>query len=666
MKLTKLTVTNFLSFKELDYDFVDSPVLIQGENNTDENQESNGAGKSSIQAAIEFSLFKTTSRKVRDIELIHFGEAMAEIQLSIYCPIRNENLLIERRIKAKGTGESQVSINAKIIYSFEDKVSSEVDKFILNWIGIAKEDLQNYFIVNKERYKSIFSSSNKEKVELINRFSNAKLIDGVDKFVQVDVDALTANIKQLEDSLNVIVGSTQALESEIQSERNRDIENEKQIQTNAILLDNDQIDNDIKNKQTDILLHEERLRALKPLIESKQSSLQKIQNLIRDFKPINIDQGLFFLDGEIADVKIQHTKLEEKNRSFAKAIKEVEGVLSDIEKNLAGTIVCPKCQHEFTLNKDVDLAQEKTDLESVNGMLQSYAKLKKETEVNLELVQARIDGLRAERSTLQSKTRFNDRWEDRFRKIKRKIIGEYDKIDADVKFHRNQVSLVETKIESLKLKRSLNDQRLSEIAKMSIDQDRINTLNAKIFDLDVNSAKIKREIEEKKLELIQMSQWIFNFKKFNMFLANQSLKIIQGYCNKFLQDLKSDIQVKWEGLKVLANGSLKEEITSYVIRDGEQRDFWSFSGGERARMEYAMFFTLQTMINKTHKFGGLDFFSSDEVVEGLDAQGLSDLMKSLSMMNRTVLLTTHVVNRNINENILLVRKVNGVSEIVKN
>lgn len=41
----RLRLVNFLSFKELEYDFENGPVLLMGENRSDEGQESNGSGK---------------------------------------------------------------------------------------------------------------------------------------------------------------------------------------------------------------------------------------------------------------------------------------------------------------------------------------------------------------------------------------------------------------------------------------------------------------------------------------------------------------------------------------------------------------------------------------------------------------------------------------------
>ena len=48
MRLEKIVLKNFLTYKELEYDFKRAPLLVQGKNLTEEDQESNGSGKSGI------------------------------------------------------------------------------------------------------------------------------------------------------------------------------------------------------------------------------------------------------------------------------------------------------------------------------------------------------------------------------------------------------------------------------------------------------------------------------------------------------------------------------------------------------------------------------------------------------------------------------------------
>ena len=95
----KLKLTNFLSFKELEYDFINGPVLLVGENRTDDGQESNGSGKTAIQSAIEKCWLDYVSReKVRDADLIRHGADMSTIESWIHCPIRKQTLYIKRTL----------------------------------------------------------------------------------------------------------------------------------------------------------------------------------------------------------------------------------------------------------------------------------------------------------------------------------------------------------------------------------------------------------------------------------------------------------------------------------------------------------------------------------------------------------------------------------------
>lgn len=682
MIFKQLIVKNFLSFKELSYNFVDKPVLIQGENLTDDSQESNGSGKSAIQAAIEYALFKTTSRKVLDADLINYEEDECEITLLIECGIRKETLVIERKIKSKGS--SQINLftlknGAKQLVEVANV--NDANNFIIDWIGISKEDLQNYFIINKERYKSFFSSSNKEKIEMINRFSNAKLIDGVDKFVDEDLDKIKLDIRNKENSKISTIATIKVIHQQIKGEFNRDFEGELNIRLTQIESDiesfNEKIDTytseinnrlkTIKTKQEDLLHQDDEIKKLEDSRDLVSKSIEEYNTL---FDELEKQQTII-----ITKINSVEDNKKEKSNTLQKLQKdrrELDEILADIEKILAGTITCPKCSHKFVLDSEVVLEEEieakgqteqllginsisrdstSNDIEKLNLEIRDLSTEKtklrmKDIELNGQKkeIQSEIDNLTYNISNLTGK--------------RQKVINiEIPSLQSEIKGFENKVVHLDDDI------KSLNETKKSLKAD-SVDMNRVNEWRSK---MRVEGSKLKQinlELKQLKIQEFEVSQWIFRFKKFNMHLANQSLKVIQGYCNKFLQDIKSDIQIRWEGIKVLANGSFKDEITSYIVRNNQMKSFWGYSGGERARMDYAMIFTLQEMINKTNKYGGLNFLSTDEIAEGIDSLGLSDLMNSMNGLNKTILITTHVVNRNIGSNILLVRKENGVSKLV--
>lgn len=677
MQIINVTAKNFLSFKELSYDFGNTPVLIQGENLTEDSQESNGSGKSSLQAAVEYGLFKATE-KPSESDLIFWGEDKADVILVLDCPIRKQAMQIRRSIILKGSSKLEIDING-VPQSFATVVDG--NRFILDWIGISKEDLQNYYIINKERYKSFFSASNKEKIEMINRFSNAKIIDGVEKFVQDDVLLFEQDLKNYERNKTSLIATIRTLNDQVSKELNRDLEQETKDLVEAMKEQIVETEGELSDNNEAIQLQHKKIGEFKVNIQTCQSlivehskTLTAVENSLQKLVVQDFSDQYKVIDEELNFISVNKSKAVDEQSILGKNKAVIEATLLDIEKNITGSVTCPKCSHQFLVgDPDINIEDEKAAKIEIEALLVS-------TTISIAKIIEKVDSLTTDYKTTGLKKADLQLKEDEVAQKKRDIKREIEKIDAKLTSLRRDISTLEDNIlkcestigyltdSSVRLNKSieeLEEQILNTKAK-EIDMIRVNELRKQMRAEGEKLRNINYSIRRKKIQIFETSQWVLNFKKFNMFLANSSLKVIQGYCNKFLQDIKSDIQIKWEGIKMLGNGTLKEEITPYIIRDNRMRGFWTFSGGERVRMEYAMILTLQRMINSTHKYGGLDFLSTDEIGEGIDALGLSDLMSSLSNMNKTIMLTTHVTNRSIGGNVLLIRKENGVSKIVKN
>ena len=206
MKLVKIKLENFLTYEELEYNFEDKALLVQGINLTDKNQKSNGSGKSAIQTGIEFALTASNSRGVNDAELVTYGFEESKVNLFIQCDSRKETLEIDWTVKTKGSNKLSLRLNDKEI-SFSN--INDGKKQILNWLDISKEDLFNYFIINSTRFKSFFGSSNREKVDLINRFSDSSIIDGLENIDNSQFDKekldLENKINRSEGGIEIIV-----------------------------------------------------------------------------------------------------------------------------------------------------------------------------------------------------------------------------------------------------------------------------------------------------------------------------------------------------------------------------------------------------------------------------------------------------------------------------
>lgn len=666
MKPIRLTAKNFLTFRELSFDFKSGATLLIGQNLTDDNQVSNGSGKSSIQAAMEFCLFAYTSRKVTDKQLIHFGEDSAELSLEINCPVRNQTLIIDRVINRKGSGKCSLYINNRDKDSYIELATvNDCNKFIVEWIDISKEDLSNYYIINKERFRSFFSSSNTQKIELISRFSRANTIDGIDVLVKADVAEIEGKVTELSLKVSRLEGKIDGTTEEIEKEKSVDFEKQKEERINRLK-------SKIRDEKENILEYAESNKEEEEKISKIKSQLSTLsEELDKVSKSVDLEEENPFLS-LFDSIKKQKEKIQtDKKTSSAdlekkkKTEKEITSLLQDIRMNLSGTVHCPSCGFEFKVGEEgIDIKEERERLPDAEKLLKMAV-------AGVSKIEEQMDSLDNKLTSLKDKEWEVEQEQAKFFEEKRKIKETLNKLKGQIEDNKNAIETCNKTIknnnefsEMCQKNIDVYTKQIEEVKKEKKDETKVKALEDSIKETQNQIEKLKEDEKELQLQIFQKSQWVEQFKEFKFYLANESIKVIQGYCNKSLGDMGSDMQVLIEGYKAKADGKMKEEITPYIVRE-EVRDFWSFSGGERARMEYAMIMAIQAMINATNKYGGFHFLSTDEAPsEGLDEEGIKYVIKSLAGYDFPIMITTHVNNVKVDTQTITVRKENGISTLI--
>ena len=716
MKLKRIKAKNFLSYEYLDYNFIDKPLMIQGLNLTDDKQKSNGSGKSSIQSMVEFCLTGDNSKGVRDSELVRFGGKESFLDLFVYCGHRKQELHISWRIKIKGSNQLSIMLN-KEEKGWEEVSFSNVNdgkKWIIGWIGISKNDLLNYFIINKARFKSFFKSSNKEKVELINRFSDASVINGIE---EVDKTSIEQKYDDLRDSIIKSEGKLQLLEENLFKELNRDLESEYKDTKNEYEEANGEILEEISELESNIILLNKNIENLRSEINLSKSSLElEIQNKtiiekeIIEFnnsnKPLldelNKAQLLVdnFIEKDFSDEKLVYEKeikqIEENILLKQKRIGESQSnknkvlkILNDIDIKLSGKIKCPSCSHEFLTSGETPLEkllQNKKKAELIENKLNNSIEKFNEDIINLKdsisIPELKIKSLNdkeklensKQNELLSSVNAINIKINEKNKGLKL--------IELKLSICNNKINLTKESISNKKIKVSSIEQNISNLSseisnyKKDIESNnnfikslskennkqQIKTIKESIKNLSKDN--LKKDLKLKSLEnyLFKLDEWSNNFKQFKMHIANLSLETMEYHCNRYLKGMGSDLRAKFDGYKVLANGNIKDEINAKVIRDGE-RTFNSLSGGEQGRLLFASILSNRHMINQTHPYGGLSYLSIDEIFEGVDSLGLQSIVEEASKLQECIMIISHVTDENIHcENILIIKE-NGVSRI---
>ncbi|MCO7113815.1 AAA family ATPase [Bacteroides uniformis] len=181
-KLKTIEAENLCAFRSLSYTLRQGvTTLIFGDNRDNDSQQSNGAGKSALLECIAVGITGSPLRKIRSEEIINDAAEECRVALHFINDSAAEELLVNRRIPRKGASSVSCTLyrGGRQVMT-DEAVQPSVDaynRYILDKLGVTRDELLNNFILSKYRYEDFLSSSDKEKKEVINRFSNGILVD---------------------------------------------------------------------------------------------------------------------------------------------------------------------------------------------------------------------------------------------------------------------------------------------------------------------------------------------------------------------------------------------------------------------------------------------------------------------------------------------------------
>lgn len=665
MHLVYLGLRNFLSFRELDHNFVDEPVLIKGKNLTEiESKETNGSGKSSMLAGIAYAIMATSLRKsTLDRELILWGEQESSIMLDIYCPIRQQTLMIRRSLKLKGSSTLNLYLNQESTPVVVATVG-DGNNYILNWLGMTTDDLKAFYLLNKENYKSFISSSNNDKLSFINRFIKAEQLVNSKEVIKNQVKPLQEIQQAARDKISTIEGELKVHRSQLEEEQERDLEEEKQSllddlneQAEDVANEYEKADKDIKGFLLNIKLGNEQVGRVAHKLKHTEDELTKYESISFAERYEEVKSGRSETDREFNEISNERTEAQNRQNAHELRMKQLQLILS-------GAVTCPACGEEFIPNDtETDLGKASKEVVAEEEKIKKEKETLKKVLGDLNLLSTRVKmyddkfkKIRAEESIHQQEVRGV---EGELRKIRKELISLQDNISDNERF---VASLEKSKL------------RLEREAELIMDKiDRVNqeALVSREAEIKGVITLVEKKLEKATIEygryekeISDALQWGIRFEEFRMSLAVEQLRVIQNFANLSLQRQKSELRLSIDGFKRNAKGDIKSEITVLIINGaGEYKTFWSFSGGERARVELALIQAFQEMINRTNPWGGLQFLMIDEVLEGTDPLGLALLLESMKEYQHPIYIISHVMNIRAGVRTLTVVKENGFSYI---
>lgn len=216
-RLLNIHAQNLCAFQELKYELNQGhTTLVFGNNLDNDSQVSNGSGKSAMIEAIAIGLTGSTLRDIKMEEVINDQADNALVALVLMNDATGVVMDIRRELSRKNPQAIHVTLTEK---GKSEEIAqpsvNDYNKYILDMIGLTKDDIFSNYILSKHKYQSFLSSSDREKKEIINRFSNGIIVDESIAALQADMEPIKDDLQAAERNVATCTGRVSAIDEQI-------------------------------------------------------------------------------------------------------------------------------------------------------------------------------------------------------------------------------------------------------------------------------------------------------------------------------------------------------------------------------------------------------------------------------------------------------------------
>ena len=686
-----------------------SPIEIKGMNNediisiSDRPIPSIGSGKSTVIEGLNLALFAEPIRKKVTIkELISKGKNESEVEL--ICKnnwLGLSKIRIVRNFYSSKSKASTVKIfetNSKGEETEINLLADELNNRIVNYyIGISKEDLINFFIIQKDRYTSFLLLSDSNKKEIISKFTGVDKYNYINEEIDKKVSEYNKQLVLVENNISRELGKIEIIKENVNSlPSEKDFKFSIQNKVSHYFKEIEVCESLIKEDNLKILSLKNKIKFEENLISYwtnkknnfeiiKENNKYKVEyeKLINNIKNDNI---LLQLDEEFKDL---NDKINKKNLDI-KDINESLEVANEILKNKnvdinkfkiiiekfktlkKNLIECPNCHLKFNpsdllCDKDIDKKID-IELQKSKNLENELVEVKndiKELENLKGVLQNEIKKLDLQKIGILSN---KDKRQKEIDILKSKIKTKIDRIDNIYNFildyiieKERGIRKINKEIQEIEYLCVLNKDKIESINKRIEEENKLdyssiieekNKLNNNLLEIDkiINKYNLeKKDIEFNKSNYKDAKIVFLNFKNY---IYNKMIFNIEQIVNFYLQKF-SDLSVEIKGQKLLSDGKTqRDEINVIVKRNSQELNYFLMSSGEKIGIDLSFILTFQHILNTTCKSGGgLNSLELDEVLGSLDSYSLSKITKTLNSLNKSITLISHVPINLFEENI---------------
>lgn len=595
-------------------------TVIFGDNRTDRGSLNNGSGKSTLFEAISLAL--TGDLLPRDTPItrdkaINRERDEAWVTMSLANDVLHQTMEIRRRFYRKRSAKATLFENDR--ENTQLTSVAEVDKRVLELLGLSREDLLRYYIISQDRQYNFLTAPDTTKKEILNRITNADMLQPVLDAIKADHKAADERVAEYETKILTLDTRRETLEENL-----RELKANNTAEANIAGLVGL-----LEGYINDSLALDKEAKEIRKEFEAEKAKRS-------DFEQRLEAAPNFEEDITAAEAKITALKTERKKNRRAAA---------DLELALEGVIECPKCGEQFLPNSELNLTpaqirriidqRERDDIKFVADIQQAEKALEELEAKQRDYEQLASELTRVKRSMVAIR--------ERAERLKRQM-DEIDRRKADL----------EKRIED---------------AKRAVDNDAsVKTAEAKIKAVKAEIKTAKAELADFRYLTESLAFWDFHMGKngFTTYLANKAIDALTGSANRFLEIMDMDFRLHITPFQTLKNGDARDKMEVFISSNGiSTNGYATYSGGERQRVGIAALLGVQRLLNMSTDGRGLDMLLLDESLSGVDSLGTMSIVKTMKRLKTTILLITqNIEDPSFFDSVICVRKIDGVSTLV--
>lgn len=641
MKILRIEITNFLAIGQASIELADQGLVhITGENNEETSADSNGAGKSSIGDALDWCLFGSC-RGLTGNDIINTAAGKGT-RVSVLIEDEDAHYTITRYRKypkKKDVPEVEMVQNGNAV-DLTKGTATLTQKEIIKIIGCSQDVFRAAVYSAQEEMPDIPNMTDKQLKNLIEQAANITVLDTAHQIAKERYDAAATKVAskqiahdRLEDALQHSKQTFGALQREHDRWDNEraSVLQEYERKARAALKDFKDAENDHKPEESDEL--DKKIADTQAKIDAVQSEVEREATLRSDYDRASQTEAM--LDG----------RREQAEEAFKKAARALKNIEARVGKD------CGECGKTYETDdiaqaKSIaskDLIEKRDAFNTADTKFKSAHKLSEAALEKLSEHQANMTDVSSENALLRNL--------EREKNFADNLVKEIASMRDDAR----------EAAEEWKRQKSATNPH----AKLLTDEQEQYDTTEKLLQAskkELGDLRLAAEYAAKQIE-------VFAPAGVRAHRLDEATPYLNERTAHYLGSLSDGaIEATWSTLSLTKSGDLREKFKVEVEKDGSAPSFKALSGGEKRKVRLACALAVQDLVARRAS-KNIELWIGDEIDDALDKPGLERLMSILEEKSRdrgTVMVISHNDIAHFARKSILIRKANGVSEVIVN